>query len=65
MHMSIPWTVYYTDQKGQHVVKNVLAPSNIVAFTPEEIAGILALEGVEVRFMTKGHHETSSYGVTE
>lgn len=62
MQMNIPWTVYYADQKGQHVVKNVLAPSNITAFSASEIAGILALDGT-VQYLTKGHHETASYGV--
>ena len=64
MQMSIPWTVYYTDQTGKHVTKNVYAPGDIYAFSPDEIAGILSLDDSKVRFLTKGHHAAASYGVT-
>ena len=63
MLMNIPWTVYYTDPAGKHAVKNVLAPANINQFSSKDIAGMLALDDLTVQFLTKGHHESVTYGV--
>lgn len=64
MNMHVPWTVYYTSPSGEHVVKNVLAPSALPSWGSARIKDKLAIDG-SVLFLTKGHHKEITFGVGE